>query len=130
MMHQKSLMNFMLIVISLFVHIIFLYKREWLFDKKIFTVIATASLIFFSVSFILTTQSIGNPKFINALKIPLLASIIFFLMKTPFYRIYGKNAADTFWSMNISLMKDGVFNFLFWFLGIMIPAFLIYFVGI
>jgi hypothetical protein len=129
-MHQKSLMNFILIIISLFVHIIFLYKRERLFDKKIFIVVLTASVIFFCVSFILTSQGIGNPKFIPALKFPFFASIIFFLMKITFYRIYGKNAEDTFWSMNVSLMKDGVFNFLFWFLGIMIPAFLIYFVGI
>jgi hypothetical protein len=129
-MHQKSLMNFMAIVISLFVHIIFLYKREWLFDKKIFILVVTASVIFFCVSLILTSQGIGNPKFIPALKIPFFASIIFFLMRTLFYRIYGKNAEDTLWSMNLSLMRDGVFNFLFWFLGIMIPAFLIYFVHI
>jgi hypothetical protein len=123
-------MNFVIIVISLFVQIIFIYKREWLFDKKIFIGVVIVSVLLFGASMALTAQGMGNPKFIPALKMPFLVVLIFFIMKTMFFRIYERNAEDTFWSMNLSLMRDGVFNFLFWFLGIMIPAFLIYYVKV
>src|SRR5688500_17213223 len=104
-------MDFIIIVISMFVHIIFIYKREWLFDKKIFMVIFGISTLTFVLGFILLNSKIGNPKFIPALKMPLLALAVFFIMKNIFFRIYKKNPEDTFWSMDISLMRDGVFNF-------------------
>jgi len=56
---------------------------------------------------------------------PLFALIVFFLMKTLYGFFYEANPKETFWSMDLSLMRDGAFNFLFWFLGIMIPVMLI-----
>ena len=73
---------------------------------------------------------IGNPKFIPALKTPLIAIIIFYIMKKIFFFLYNKHAEDTFWSMDLSMMKDGIFNGLFWFLATMVPVFLIVYMGI
>ena len=123
-------MNFIIIVASLFIHIIFIYKRQWLFDKRIFISIALTSFLLFGVSYALSKLDIGNPKFIPALKIPFLAVVVFFIMNRIFFQVYQRNPEDTFWSMDLTLMRDGIFNLLFWFIGVMIPAFLIYYLHI
>jgi hypothetical protein len=43
--------------------------------------------------------------------------IIFYAMKSIFFLTFAKNPEDTFDSMDLSLMKDGAFNFLFGFWG-------------
>lgn len=123
-------MDFILVLIALYVHGIFIFNREWLYDKKKFITIGAISLLLFLVSHLLSSLDIGNPKFIPSLRIPLLALAVFFIMKSIFFHFYDRNPEDTFWSMDMSLMKDGIFNFLFWFFGIMIPMFLIYHVHI
>ena len=123
-------MNFIIVVISMLVHTVFLYKREWLFNKRIFMFIFSISTLFFLLGYFLVSAKIGNPKFTPALKMPLLALAAFFVMSNIFFKVYNKNPQDTFWSNDTSLMRDGIFNFLFWFFGTMIPMFLIYYVGL
>lgn len=119
-------MNFVIIIVSLFINIVFIYNRELLFDKRFFSLMALVSLLLFSLSFGLSARAIGNPKFTPALKIPFFALVVFFITKTIFFHLYQRNPEDTFWSMDLSLMRDGVFNFCFWLFGIMIPAVLMY----
>lgn len=123
-------MNFIIIVVSLFVHIIFIFKRQWLFNKRTLITITLTSLLFFGVSYALSKLNIGNPKFIPALRIPFLALAIFFIMERIFFQAYKRKPEDSFWSIDSTLLRDGIFNFLFWFFGIMIPAFLIYYLKI
>lgn len=123
-------MNFIIILVSLFVHIIFIYRRQWLFDKQPFNFITLTSLLLFGISYVLSRLDIGSPKFIPALRIPLLTVGVFYIMKIIFFQVYQRNPKDTFWSMDLALMRDGIFNFMFWLFGIMIPAFLIYYLNI
>jgi hypothetical protein len=123
-------MNIVITILSLFMHLVFLYKREWLFDKKLFLYLTLISIVLFVVSFVLLKLDLGDPKFTPALKMPLFALGVFFILNKIFVVINQRNPQDTFWSMDLSLMRDGIFNFLFWFLGTMIPAFLIYFIHI
>ncbi len=41
-----------------------------------------------------------------------------------FVSIYKREPKDTFWSMDLSLMKDGIFNFLYVISSLCIPLFL------
>lgn len=119
-------MKFLFGFTSIFVHIIFMYKREWLFEMKSFSVIVMISVGLFVLSYILLLNGIvtdfQDRNLVRGLTFPLQAAGIFYVLKLIFFRIYKRNAEDTFWSMDMSQMKDGIFNALFWFLGIMLPA--------
>lgn len=108
-------MAFAFAIMGLFVQIIFLFKREWLFEKRSFTLIFILSAASFVLSYILMLNHIGNPKIVRMLTIPLLAASMFYVVKRIFFKLHGRNLEDTFWSMDMSLMSDGVFNALFWF---------------
>ena len=115
-------MNLLLGLIGLFVHYIFLQKRELLYQKQSFLLILLVAIILFSLAFALIAADIGNPKTIKLLTVPLTALIIFYLMKYAFFKLYDRNPEDTFWSMDVKQMPDGIFNFLFWVLGLVLPA--------
>lgn len=119
-------MDFALVLIGINIHLIFLFKREWLFDKKIFRGILLANVVLFILSYMLQLSDIGNPKFTLVLKVPLLSQLIFWTMRGLYFKIFNANPQDSFWTMDIKLMKDGIFNFLFWVIGLMLPMILIY----
>lgn len=77
-------------------------------------------------SYIFETNLIGNPKVVIALKMPLLSQLLFILMIVCFRKIYNRNPVDTFWTMDRGLMKDGIFNFVFWVIGVILPAILVF----
>ena len=106
--------------------LIFLYKREWLLRKNSFFIIFFIDVFLFAISYVLTQHNAGNSKIIPVLKMPLIAVIIFKIMQYLFYIIYKKNPVNTFWSMDANLMRDGIFNFLYWILSIILPIILIF----
>lgn len=108
-------MAFVFAMMGMLVQIIFMFKREWLFDKRSFTLIFIVSAAMFVLSYILMLNHIGNPKIVRMLTIPLLAASMFYVVKRIFFKLYGRNLEDTFWSMDWSQMNDGIFNALFWF---------------
>ena len=113
--NYKNVMDIFFGTVGFFVQIIFMFKREWLFERKSFRLILFASTILFLLSYILMINHIGNPKTVRMLTIPLLAALMFYVVKLVFFKFYGRNLEDTFWSMDASLMSDGIFNALFWF---------------
>jgi len=119
-------MDFLFAIVGLFVQIIFLFKRELLFERRSFLLILLVSAIMFILSYILILNNIGNPNTVRMLTIPLLAAMVFYAIKYIFFKIYNRNPEDTFWSMDFGQMKDGIFNFLFWVLGIVLPAVITY----
>jgi hypothetical protein len=48
--------------VGFFIQIIFMFKREWLFEKRSFTLIFIVSAALFVLSYILMLNHIGNPK--------------------------------------------------------------------
>jgi hypothetical protein len=125
---KKIIMAFVFALIGLFVQIIFMFKREWLFEKKSFTVIFIVSVVLFVLSYILMLNHIGDPKVVRMLTIPLLAAIIFYIVKQIFFKLYDRNLEDTFWSMDWGQMSDGVFNAVFWFSSTVLSVLFTYFV--
>lgn len=119
-------MEFLIAVLGLFVQFIFLFKRELLFDKKSFTLILIAGVALFVLSYILMSNNVGNPNVVRLLTVPIMSAGVFYALNWVFFKIYNRNPEDTFWSMNWSQMRDGIFNFLFWFLGIMLPVVVTY----
>jgi hypothetical protein len=119
-------MAFLFAAIGLFVQIIFMFKRELLFEKKSFRLILIAGAVLFVLSYILMLNNIGNTSFVRFLTVPLLSTGVFYALNYVFFKIYNRNPEDTFWSMDWSQMRDGIFNFLFWVLGIMLPVVITY----
>ena len=67
-----------------------------------------------------------NIDFFLILKMPLLSLGLFKAMQWVFVRLFGYRPRDSFWSMDWRLIKDGLFNSLFWILGLIVPMALIF----
>jgi hypothetical protein len=107
------------------IHMIFLFKREWLFTKRIFSILLFLNIGLFILGYVLQALKTGEPNYVIVLKAPLLSQCIFWLMKVGYYKMFNTNPQDSFWSMDIKLMKDGIFNSLFWIIGLILPMILI-----
>src|SRR5690349_19774022 len=107
-------MDILFCFVGLNVHFFFLFKREFLFSKTGFVKITACNTCLFVVALILLSQGVGNANLIKLLTCPFVACIVFYCLKSVFYLLYKRNAVDTFWSMDISLFKDGIFNAVFW----------------
>ncbi len=119
-------MDFIFILLGINTLFVFLYKREWLLQKQPFTILLACNLILFVLGYVLQYYSIGNPKLVVALKMPVLSQLLFIGLVTVFRKIYNRDPVDTFWTMDISLMKDGIFNFVFWVIAVILPAILVF----
>ena len=119
-------MDFIYIVLGINTLIVFLFNRDWLLQKKSFIILFIFNLILFVLGYLLQHYSIGNPKFVVALKMPILSQLLFMGLVALFRKVYNRTPEDTFWTMDISLMKDGIFNFIFWIIAIILPAILVF----
>jgi hypothetical protein len=119
-------MDVILVLIGINVQMIFFFKREWLFDKKIFIYLLFVNLGIFILSYYLLAFEIGPPIGVELLKLPLPAQLIFWGMDAVYYKFFKAHPQDSFWSMDLSLMKDGIFNFLFIMIGLLVPIYFIY----
>lgn len=104
---------------------IFLFKREWLLSKKCFSNLLIINILLFVLSFVFKYFDIGDINLIEFLKMGLISQLVFLPLVAIFRMIYSRNPKETFWSMDLDLMKDGVFNFVYWVCAIIIPALLI-----
>lgn len=119
-------MDFAYIALGLNTLAVFLYKREWLLKKKPYTILLAINILLLILGYIFQYNLIGNPNMVVALKIPLLSQLIFISLVTIFRKVYNRDPVDTFWTMDISLMKDGIFNFTFWVTAILLPSILVF----
>lgn len=100
-------MDFALVLIGINIHLIFLFKREWLFDKKIFRGILLANVVLFILSHMLQLSDIGNPKFTLVLKVPLLSQLIFWAMRG----LYNFQCESTRFILDDEYQVDEGWNF-------------------
>ena len=110
--------------VGLSVQIIFAYRRDLLIRKKSFFILILINCFLFLMSYFLLKTTALNPRMVVLLRVPILALIIFQIMKTLYFKIFKSIPVDTIWTMDISLMSDGIFNFLFWVIGLMVPIYL------
>lgn len=74
----------------MFVQMIFMFKREWLFERRSFARILIASAALFVLSYILTQNNIGKPNIVRILTVPLLAALVFYALNWVFFKIYNR----------------------------------------
>jgi hypothetical protein len=86
-------------IVGMSVHAIFMFKREILFDRKTFSVLLLISFLLFGLFYLI--RELATP------------SILLKDLKCIYRGIFGQDAKDTYHSMDLKLMKDGLFNFLF-----------------
>lgn len=119
-------LNFVFILIGMNTLIVFLFKREWLLEKIPFLTLLIINFILFILAYALEQKNIGKSNLVIALKMPLLSQLLFACTVFCFRKIYKRSPVDTFWTMDKNLMKDGIFNFFFWVLGIILPTILVF----
>ncbi len=110
-------MDFIFVLIGLSTVWLFMFKIEWLFNPKSFVINIVYDIFLFGISFLLLQYQIGNPKLVLALKMPLLASLVFYILYKGFKKIYKRNPENTFWTFTGKPTQDVIFTLLFWFLG-------------
>ena len=116
-------MTLVLVIIAMSVHAIFLFRREMLLDKKTFKILVATSLVLVGL-FYLTKGLEKEIRNIQMLTVPFFALMVFLIMKTIYRMIFKEDAQDSFHSMDIGLMKDGIFNLLFWVIGLLFPMYI------
>lgn len=119
-------MDFIFIYIGLLVNAILLFKRNWLLQRHLFNYLFLINTILFISAYILQYFFAGISDSVLFLKIPVLSQMIFKAHLIIFRSLYKRDPKDTFWSNDLSLMKDGLFNFLFWVLGNFIPILIVF----
>ncbi len=118
-------MTLIFTVISSIVLFIFLFRREILFNKKSYLTLLLCGAILSAFYLCITLLDV-KIRNIQMLVIPLLQLLIFFILSKVYKLLFGVNPVDTFWSNDMKLMKDGLFNFLFWVLSIIVPVFIVF----
>ena len=122
--HLTNNMDLIIYFFGLSTMWIFMYKIQWLLETKPFIINLSYDLMLFVISVLLLNNEIANPKMVVVLKMPLLSSLIFFILNQIFKRIYKRNPKNTAWSFNNQPTQDVVFSLLFWFLGVGLPIYI------
>lgn len=107
-------MNVVFILTGLNIFAIFLFKRDWLLQWKPFLYLLAINSALFIAAHSLQYYAIGNPEFISALKIPAPQQLLFIILLLIYRATFKRNPRDTWHSLDWKLMKDGIFNFIFW----------------
>ncbi|UUV22726.1 hypothetical protein [Paenimyroides aestuarii] len=116
-------MDFFLIFSGQIILYIFLFNRKILVDKKYQFIFLFACIVLFALGDILQNTNVKGGE---ALKIPLLQWGIYRIFYFIFVKLYKREPKDTFGSMDKTLMIDGVFNALFWFIAFILPLALVF----
>lgn len=113
--------DFLIIPIGMVIQLIFLFKREMLTDKKFEKWIWIGSSILFIVGYFLTIKFGKSVKTLPILMVPIMAYGIFRLQLWTYFKLFNTEPVDTFYSMDLKLMRSGIFNFIFWVVGLILP---------
>lgn len=114
------------VILGLNIQFFFLLERELLFSKKSALRVLVLNLILFLLGNLLYSLNFSDERFTLLLKMPFVSQLLLYLLFVVFIKFSSRPPKDTFWSMDINLLKDGLFNFTFWVLGIVVPVYLIF----
>jgi len=113
--------------LSLSTFVIFMYQRAWFDDPAYLRALVAAGAVLFATALVLEYVGVHTKNdFFLVLKVPLLSLGLYKALQWGFVRRFGYRPRDSFWSMDRRLLKDGVFNFLFGVLGILVPMGLVF----
>jgi len=124
MRHELTPLTIVFVLIATSVHGIFLLKREILFDNRHFRTLLKISTVLFLLYYLLRVFDIKTRN-MEMMQVPFIALLIFVSMKFIYNKIYDEDPEDTYMSGDFSEMKDGIFNALFWMIGLIVPIILV-----
>ena len=107
---------------SFYVLYIFLFDRSILSKRKTSTGILVLTILCFVTGYILAYLEFKGGEL---LKVPLLQFLLYKAFYLIFIKIFKREPLDSFWTMDKKLMKDGIFNFLFWVVAGIIPVLIV-----
>ena len=113
-------MDIIFILIGMNVSLIFLFDKSKLDDRFWFFKLLIVNVTLFLIASICLVMGVLKNTAINSLFIPLISQAIYYIMSKLFYLKYERSTADTFWTMDKSLLTDGWFNFIFWIISILL----------
>jgi len=108
------------------IQLIFLFKRDLLTDKKFEKWIWMISACIFIIGYFLTIDFGQSIKTLPVLMVPIMAFGIFRLQLWTYMKLFNSEPVDTFYSMDLKLMRSGIFNSIFWVVGLIIPILISY----
>jgi hypothetical protein len=101
------------VIVGLNVLLVFSFKRAWLLNTRPYLLLLAFNIALFIAGFLLPRYDIGDPKLVVMLKVPLIYQLVFWVMLTIFRLLFHKDPAETFWTSDRKLLKDGIFNFIY-----------------
>jgi hypothetical protein len=119
-------MDIVFIVIGINVNFIFLFKRDCLLQSQSFNSLLILNFFLFVLTYIPQYFLIDLPATFLALKIPFLSQLVFKVLLIFFRMLYKRDPLDSFWTNDLDLMKDGIFNLLFWVIGNIVPIIIVF----
>jgi hypothetical protein len=124
---KANLFDIVLICLGLSTQVVFMLKREWLFEQKTMSSFLIGCVLLFATSLLLLLFGAGNPKYVSFLTMPLMSLLIFIGLKNWYLLKFKEQPKDTFWSNDLSRIGDAGFNVIFWLSGLFIPIAVIVF---
>lgn len=109
------------VIISMSIALVFMFKIEWLYNKKTAIALLFYTIVLVVLSFLLKMFAIDQPKNIALLTIPLISLLFFCLAAFVFKKIYKRNPENTFWESAPKPVEDVIFTIIFWVFGVGIP---------
>jgi hypothetical protein len=104
---------------------IFMFKIEWLFNYKTFLINIGYDIFLAALSLVLLSIQFGNPKMVVALQMPIISSVVFFVLHRIFKFFFKRDPENTFWVFTGKPIQDVLFSLLFWFIGAGVPFFIL-----
>ncbi|WP_158728861.1 MULTISPECIES: hypothetical protein [unclassified Flavobacterium] len=113
-------MDIIFILLGMNVPLIFLFDKSKLDSKEWFLKLLILNVILFLIASISLLIGLGKNTAIDALFVPLLAQVVYYILSNLFYLKQKRNTVDTFWTMDRGLFLDGWFNSIFWIISILL----------
>ncbi|WP_026708308.1 hypothetical protein [Flavobacterium frigidarium] len=113
-------MDIIFILVGMNVSLIFLFDKSILDSKEWFLKLIILNIMLFLIASISLLIGLGQNTVINALFVPLLAQIVYYVLSKLFYLKYERKSVDTYWTIERSLFIDGWFNCIFWIVSILL----------
>lgn len=118
-------MGLIIVPIAMSIQIIFLFKRDVLLDVIWKRRIWASSILLFLLGYLLS-KMLENNQFLPFLMMPLQSYILYLIFHAAFLKLFKTKPVDTFHTYDLKLMKSGIFNFIFWVLGMLLPILIIF----
>ena len=119
-------MDLIFVLIGLNVPILFMFKEDWLYGKKSMLIIFCLNVCLFIVGTVLQNSETVYPKTLAALKMPVVSTLIFYVLHQSFKKVYKRNPQNTFWVFSKKSKEDIIFSMLFWIIGTGLPVFIFF----